>query len=359
MRFGAVATEAWLNLRSGTSRGVLWAALLTVILVVLTAFEVFSVGQLQAEATAFRAAGGTLLTYTAQGEIDGARCDAISKVPSVVGAGAIRAAPANETAIELPSTTIPTFDVSPTFGGFTALGSPPANQGVLISDELAAALHLQRGSTLRLQSGNTRVAGVYGYPQDGRAPGYGYAIMIPTDTEQAFDQCWVESWPTNTTIEGLLTAVLTQNSASGTGPTPVLAQLNSSLGQRFDGSELFANRLSRFAPLVAVLAGVLLGLTSIRLRRLELSSARHAGVSARAMIVQTFIETLAWVVVSMCILLAASTIAAATSQLGPAGLVEAVAAHVYLLGGAGALVGAIAATAATSPAQLFRYFKER
>jgi hypothetical protein len=359
MRLASIAREAWLNLRTGTSRGGIFAIVLTLVLAVLAGAEIVTAAALENQASAFRRAGGTTLTYTDQGHISGRACDALATVPTVIGAGAIRAAASDETALALPSTTIPTFDVSPSFGGFGALGSPPANRGVLISDELASALHLHVGDHLDLQSGSTRVGGIYRYPQDGRAPGLGYAILVPTGVTEPFDSCWVESWPQTSAIESLLTSVVSSNAVAQTGAPPVLAQLNSSLGRSFDGLSLFDNRLTRFAPFVAALAGLALGFMSVRLRRLELASARHTGVTTSAQIGQIVIESAIWILGALAIVLAGIVVFTIMSNVAETGVLISLGSRVLAAGGASALLGAVVATMITSERQLFRYFKER
>jgi hypothetical protein len=359
MRIASVLEEAWLNLRTGTTRGGLFAVCLILTLGVLAGAEMATAAALENQANAFRRAGGSTLTYTDQGHISGQACDALASVPTVVGAGAIRPAASDETALALPSTTIPTFDVSPTFGGFSALGGPPANRGVLISNELAAALHLRVGDPLRLEDGTTRVGGIYRYPQDGREPGYGYAILVPTGVAGPFDECWVESWPQTSVIEGLLTSVVTPGTVAGAGAPPVLAQLNGSLGRTFDGKALFDGRLTRFAPLIAALVTLAIGFTSVRLRRLELASARHAGVSFVAQLGQIAIETAVWVVGALVIVLCGIVVAAGASGVVQPGVLVDLGSRVLEAGGPAALLGAFAATAMASENHLFRYFKDR
>ena len=359
MRLRSILEEAWLNLRGGTSRGAIFAIALAVILATFAGAEVITVAALENQADRFRNAGGSTLIYTAQGQISGSACDALAAIPTVRGAGAIRRATVDETATALPGTTVPTFDVSPTFGGFTALGRPPAGQGAIISDELSAALQVKAGGILHLVSGSTRVAGVYDYPQDGRAPGLGYAILIPTGVSKPFDACWVESWPQTSAIEGLLTSVVISRTGSHTEAPPVLAQLNGSLGRSFDGSGLFNSRLTRWAAYAAAAAGFLLGLLSVRLRRLELASARHAGVRSTAQITQIAIETLMWAGCSVAIALAGVILLARATQATQPGTLVDLGGRVLEAGGASVVIGAIVGAALASERLLFRYFKDR
>lgn len=294
MRWSAILSEALHDLSTGAARGVLFACLLCLACLGLGLADLTSIDSIYQAGQRFQTSGGSTLVYSASGAIDGKACDSLRSVHGVRAAGAIRAGTPQTSAL-LPSGAIPTFEVSPGFGEFTALGDPPANQGPVISQTVATTLGLKVGNTTRLVSGEERVAGIYQYRDDGRIPGYGYAIMLPTTNATAFDQCWVEIWPQSAELENLLSSTLSPGSAAQLSKNPPqLSQLNSTLGSAFDGEQLFNDRITRFAPAGAALIGFGLGFAAIRSRRLELASARHAGVQFQSQAAQLAFESAAW-----------------------------------------------------------------
>lgn len=109
-----------------------------------------------------------------------------------------------------------------------------------------------------------------------------------------------------------------------------------------------------------MLVGLVLGVASVRTRRLELASARHAGVRADALALQTGIETTGWVLAGTLLATPVVYLAAST------GLEGVDTQSLWVLGlrtvaaGAGAcIVGAVLTTLGTRERHLFRYFKQR
>lgn len=359
MRFVAIIREVALNLVLGTSRAITFASIMVVAIGLLGAAEAVQTISIERQAAQFRAGGGSTLVYAAPGRIDGAACDALRSIPGVTAAGAIRQS-LSQVALSMPSTQIPTFEVSPTFGGFTSLGDPPINRGPLASADLAKRLGLHSGSLLRLQSGSTRVAGTYQYPSDGRAAGYGYALFLPAATTSPFDQCWVETWPQSAVVENLLTGVLLRPTAlTAQAAPPQLTQLNGAFGAKFDGVALFGDRITRFAAIVAFFLALGLGVVSVAIRRLELASARHAGVRIRDQAVQISLETIAWDLAAAIVALAAILILVSWSSAPDPSSAAWAGARVVAFAFPGPLIGAAIATLFTQERQLFAYFKDR
>lgn len=359
MRLASILEEAWLNLKTGTSRAGLFTIALALLLGIFAVAEAATVASLEDRALAFRNAGGTTLIYDAVGEVNGTACDNLATVPGVQAAGALRTAPSNETATALPSTTIPTFDVTPTFGGFTALNHPAANRGVLVSATLAQTLGVRAGQNLKLTTGTTRVGAVYAYAEDGRTPGFGYAIFVPTPVTGPFDQCWVETWPQSTSMQSLLPTVLLPGSATTNSPPPQTSQLNSSLGVSFDGATLFRDRLTQYSPIIAALVAFALGYISVRMRRLELASARHSGVGFTAQATQIAIETATWIAAASVLALPSIIAITAVDHSPEPGTIILLGTRVVLAGAGAAFLGALTSVIVTRERHLFRYFKER
>ena len=355
MRIRSILAEAILNVRSGATAAWMFAIALASTLGGLGAADAVSVAAIEQGAQQFQRSGGSTLIYSAPGRIDGAACDSLADVRGVRAAGAMKTATKLAPAT-LAGSLIPAFTVSARFGGFTALGGLVAHSGVLISREVSETLGIVGGERIALVDGELDVGGVYASPADGRRPGYGYAVLIPAPSNQLFDQCWVEAWPQNDDIDRLLSlTVVSGKSVDETAPS--LQQLNSSGGLRFGGALRFDERISRFAPHTGlVLAGVL-GFLSVRRRRLQLASSRHAGVSGAALFLQTTTETLIWTVAGAIVVWAALVLASvwwpAASDAGASAALRVVASS-----GATVLGSAFATVTAREP-HLFRYFKQR
>ena len=276
----------------------------------------------------------------------------------VRASGALRSAPKLKP-VALTGSRIPAFETSGGFSGFTALGGAVVSDGALVSADAADTLGLEPGSTMTLLDGSLLVGGIYTFPVDGRRPGFGYAVLVPSPSNQLFDQCWLEVWPQSDDIERLL-PLTTVGSSTGVGQAqeaPTMQQLNGSLGARFDGLARYDQRITRFASPVGCVAATLLGFVAIRRRRLQLASARHAGWGLGPLLLQTTIETAVWAVAGAAIAALSLVLLASLSTSEP-GLVLP-SALAPLAGAGGCLVGAAIATVGVREKHVFRYFKER
>lgn len=360
MRFSSLVREACLNIASGVTRAGLFALVFALVMGALACAEVASVGALEQQATNYQRVGATTIIYKAPAQIDGASCDALRTVRGVRAAGAVRASALDLTALALPSTTIPTFDVSPHFAGFTALAaSGQPTTGVSLSAAAAATLSVKVGEKLALTEGSPIVRSIYQYPEDGRRAGMSYAILLPTDTRKPFDECWVEAWPQSDQIANLLpTTLISSGSPVAAGP-PQVAQLNATLGIHFDGAALFSARISRFAAFAALACGFALGFMAVWIRRLELAAARHSGMRPAAQGAQMVLETASWVGIGLLFsVLAVVSVTAITPAVNAAAL-WMLGFHVLIGAAPATLLGALAATIVIREKALFRYFKNR
>lgn len=358
MRATALLTEAALNLARGTARAGIFALVLATLLSGLALADIAAVLAIEQRATAYQQTGGSTLVYSAQGRVDGPRCDALREVRGVRAAGALATAP-KTTASAMPGDGIPTLLSSPGFGGFTALGGARAGGGVQVSDQVAEQLRLRPGSVFPTVAGTATVGAVYRSPDDGRLPGLGYAILMPSVTTARFDQCWAEVWPPSPAVEHLLSSVVLPGTGSGEDPAPELRQLNSSMGATFDGAGLFDGRITRLGvPTAAIVAGVL-GFVSVRRRRLELASALHCGVRRADLTVQLSVETALWTLLAVGVTAAVTAGVVAALPTRDAGGLLALAVPVVLAGATATSGGAVIALAATREKHLFAYFKRR
>jgi hypothetical protein len=203
---------------------------------------------------------------------------------------------------------------------------------------------------------------VFAYPSDGRIPGYGYSVLVPTDSRTPFDECWVEGWPVSDQLIGLLSTTLRPGAlASSDSPTqgPQLLQLNSSLGAHFDGAALYRDRITRFAPEITALAAATLAFVAVIRRRLELAAARHSGVTATAQALQMGIESLIWA--SAAALLTASALVVVAIIAGdgtPLPFWPSIA-RVIAVTVPGAFLGTLGAALTIRERHLFSYFRSR
>lgn len=354
MTWRAIVREAIRNVGSGTARSALLAvAFALAVLAPLFADQV-AVRQLVTDADAYRAAGAATLIIQAASRIDGDACDRLGSLPGVRAAGAARQTEPIET-IVLPSAPIPAFEV--TAGYPVVLHSRMTRPaGVVLAEPAADDLGAQ--TRIATTDGHAVIAGTYPNPDDGRRPGLGYAALIVTTDRAAFDECWVDAWPQRPELAQLL---LTTVRASNDPPAdlPTIGQFNSTLGAQFDGAARFDQRLTRFAPLLTGVLAASIAVLAIRLRRIELASARHSGVRARDLLAIAFIECATWIAP---VAVAAAAVAACFAWYADPGdrtTGLSLAAGCALAGVVSALVGTAGAVLATRERHLFRYFKDR
>ncbi len=226
---------------------------------------------------------------------------------------------------------------------------------MLLGPEASEAFGLYGQGSIATSITSVRVAGTYPYPNDGRRPGFSYAAIVPKNSVDAFDECWVDTWPVKAMTGALLS---TLHVSSDKSKQSTIAQLNATQGKSFDGNALFQQRTTRFAGVCAALFGVVLGLLSVRIRRLSLASALHAGVSQRALFFIVSLATLAWVLLSLALAVSIATLISTTLGDGVAATVLpglGATAPLWL----GAFAGAWLGVSTVKERQLFHYFKTR
>jgi hypothetical protein len=359
MRLPEILSEAGRNLATGTSRALTLTLILAAAATALGLADGGAVRRVLADAAQFRASGASTVVLSAEGGINGAACERLSGIDGIVHAGAIRDVPVELVLAALPDAPVPLKEVTPGFRDVLGVTpGKPESTGVLIPEQLSVILARGPGERLGTSAGLVAVAGVYSYPADGRSPELEYAMVtaVPAHGQGPFDQCWAEVWPTSQTSQ-LLRLSLDSSVPPDTDIT--LSQLNPTLGAELDGTERFSSRATSRAALLSVLVGVLLGYLTVRLRRLELASARHAGIPAGAQLLQLTVETSAWttaaVVITSPLLLYQALKVDHAAQLAVFWLEL----RCPLGAAAGAVLGAAVATALTREHHLFRYFKER
>ncbi|KZE90581.1 hypothetical protein AVP41_00100 [Microbacterium sp. TNHR37B] len=354
MALASVWGEAYRNLIAGVGG----SRVLLIVVIVLTACGVL-VPQLallraDARAVAYQRSGAATLIVTAEGRIDGLRCEAFQQLENVTAAGALREREGLTLAL-LPSTTVRYFESTPQFAG--VLGASGTGAGLLLSDEVADAVGWRDGETLSLaERGRVPVAGRFAYPDDGRVAGLGYAIVGDAPASSGlFDECWVTVWPQTPIVESLAGLVVVPGGA-GAAAGPTLLQANATLGARFSAdTERVIWSGAGIAAALLIAAAVAF---HVRGRRLELASARHVGVRPADQYAITVIEVTVLAGIAMVIVLpvAVSLIVSAPSIAVPL-MWHAVQSAVLAL--AGAIGGAWVGLAGLRERHLFRYFRER
>lgn len=356
VRPGALFSEAWRNLASGTTRaaflGFAWCVLLSIVL----AWNVSITADLLAASKRYREAGASIIVVEAAGRIDGQRCADLSRLPNVRHAGSLRSAERQLAPLVTPGVEVPTFDVTPDFLRILRPGTEDAN-GLFLSENAASALGTGR-STLDLETGSADLAGTFSYPDDGRRPVLGYAAAETVPVVGSFDQCWVDVWPESSRIQSLASSTVVGGDDAGEGP-PTVSQLNASLGRSFDGEAKYRGRASTLLPLLLAASGASLGLFAVRMRRLELAAARLIGIRPLDQCVMLLLESSVWVSVSSMVALGVTAALSATWVSGAFSAVMEFSALAGAAGMIGALSGALVGVASIDSRRALAYFRER
>ena len=353
MRATSILSEVWRNVVSGTARVPLFAALIGVIAGLGAAAEIATVHGLHSDARAYIDGGGATQYIVAEGSIGTPSCEALTTYQNVEAAGALR--PTAEVKIDaLPGTTFEAYEVTSGFGAL--LGIDSHRDGVWISQDLAESLGLHEGSTVPSEDRQLRVAGVFEYPNDGRDTRLSHAILVPVPVgAEAFDECWMRSWPQSPDGEGILRSAL----ASAEGSEVAISQLNKSLAAQFDGPVSFVERLTRWVPLVTVSGGFLAGLAWTRRRKLEYASALHAGQSRAALTAGAVLETLVWALLGTMLAGVAAWSTALALMPEEIDWAPTLLIPPLLSAATGPVIGALCGAFLVRESDLFRYFKDR
>ena len=243
----ALLSEAWRDCLSGTAHVGILTMLATTLVGGAICADAFSLRSLSIEAASFRAHLGSVRVLQSQGGIDGAACEALSRIPGV-RAGAVRSVESGLSPLALPTSSLPLYEVTP--GTASLLGTTMADPtGILLPERVAEDLGTPQGSLLPLAHGKAEVAGTYPWDEnDGRRPGYAYAALAPVP-------------------------------AMGT----------------FDAAGRLRHRPTWWAWIAASAIGVAVGAAATWWRRLEVTSALHAGLRTSDTAFLQLFEAVAWV----------------------------------------------------------------
>jgi len=358
MKLSAIARETALNLLSGTARWILWSVLLSAFACGFAAIDAHSSTTILADAQAFKAAGANIVVVRAEGMIDGAICDSAAARDGVASSGALRTTDYSLSNKTLPGSSIPTFEATPGLLPLLA-GHPVGGEGVALSRSAATTFGAEAGDRIAFQRGNTVVSSTFDYPADGRWVGLEYSVIVPTiSTDGHFDECWIKGY-----LDSTILAPAGALSIVADGPEEVdvvISQLNPSLGKSYDALQLYAKRPTQSLGLGLLIAGAIMGLASVRIRRLQLAGNLHAGMSIRALVLQTFLEALAICISSFAISLGPlALIAQSGAAFGEFWALLGNALVMLGLASVGLTAGATLTCVQLRENQLFKYFKER
>ena len=358
MKPSAIASEAWRNIRSGTTHAALWAILFLLVSGTAVGIDGAAVATITKASTAFHAAGGSTFVVQAPGAISAARCEALSSLDRIQSSAAIRSTePIFLSA--LPSTPTALFEATAGVRQLLHAGGD-GRTGLLLSEQLASQLAVGPSSTLALTepTSSTNVLGVFDYPSDGRMSWLSSAAIAVVPTTGLFDECWIDIWPSTSSTDALALFAVS-GAASDTGDTAI-RQLNSTLGRSFDTSTLIENRSTRFLAIAGIFAAALLGYIAVRSRRLELASAMHAGVTRGRLVIQILVESASWLLAAMCAVVPlVYFIAAQTQVAGDTSLILGIEVRVLISQLLAAGTGVLLSLGLIRETHLFTYFKDR
>ncbi|MCL2483284.1 MAG: hypothetical protein FWF43_07715 [Propionibacteriaceae bacterium] len=338
MRIPGVLSEVWRNVSSGTTRAVIFALVTAVVVVVFTVADVVTIHHIEADVHQFQASAADVRTISAPGQVDGVACDQLSAVPSVQAAGAVRQAP-SITAAEAPGVSMTAYEVSDGMAG--VVGATTTGQtGAWVESALANVLAVGPGDTLSTADGPLQVASVFDWPNDGRDPRFGFAILLPVQAAQSFDECWIRAWPIADDNDTLLRSTLIVSTDS----SPFLvSQVNRNLGVNLDAHQQYEQRLTRHGMWVAPLALFLIGFIATWSRRLEHAANLHAGLDRGSFSLGVALESLVWVVAGNLLALMVDVAAIRILGMASIGPVMATCGTIAWLSLAASLLGTLVA----------------
>jgi hypothetical protein len=354
MRPTAFFRELVRDVISGTGRAGLFGSLSILVLGLVVIAEVLTASALARQAIEYRVAGAAITTVALPGRVDGRACEALANSPGVLAAGALRAA-VPTTLVAIPDSPLEQYETTPSLARL--LRATDAGRGAYFSQDVVDVV----GQTVAtIEGGNIPVRGTFSYPADGRRPGFGWAMLSPMRPgDGAFDECWIEVWPERKDTRRLLLTAISPGNSVDPAAEPQVSQLNGAHGVDFSGVASYENRPTRFAPLVALLIGSLLGGISVRMRRVEIAANLHAGASRRMLIVQQTVEAAAWALpAAVCGWAIGCVIAVSQAPQELAALARG-SAHIGAAFLLGALWGAWVGTVLVRESQLWSYVKSR
>ncbi|WP_285115015.1 hypothetical protein [Leifsonia sp. fls2-241-R2A-40a] len=274
-------------------------------------------------------------------------------MPGVKSAGAIKRSIERVTPVLLSDSPIPVSAITPGF--VRLLGAHLGSSGLLAGPEVLEAV----GARFDLETtgrGEVHLAGSFEFPSDGRSGDLRWALLSPSPARGAFDECWIDIWPADTSLKRVLYATLVPGDSHASAPE--VTQINSRLGVVFDADKAIRSRSTAVFPSGCGAIGFALGIVVVFLRRLEFASALHAGISRRGLLGISLLETSAWVGLAAAAALAAGVIASSTLAEGRDLVIQG-AVRTVIVSTFGSFAGSLLALGFIRESRLYSYFKSR
>lgn len=309
MRWSSILSEATRNVASGTTRAILAALALLVVLAGTVLQDSLSVQQVFVAQRAVWAGGGATHIIAAPAGIDGQRCVALRGLKGVVGAIALREVRDRFDLLAYPHSKPALYDAA---GDIPAvLGGQPARQpGVWLSETMAA--RFGTGPLAMADGTSALVAGTFPYPDDGRNSQLSSGALQGVPPSGRFDACWATIWPHDEASLALLDTAVAAGSDDVTRQ-----QLNPTFGTPTPTITLLQERPTRWLLTLGAAASAALGYTVVRIRRVELSLAQHLGVRAAQQRIQLQLETLYWALPASALATSVTLVAATANTTAP------------------------------------------
>ncbi|TRW44395.1 hypothetical protein FJ693_13780 [Georgenia yuyongxinii] len=241
------------------------------------------------------------------------------------------------------------------------LAARPANSGagLTVDAELADSLgigHIPDRTYLAGKNTPIDVAATYAHPDDGRGSTLsGAALAIVVDNEP-FDSCWVRFWPPTDNPLELMGPVTNGSQAGGSGD---LIQWNPTFGRSYDPAGEFRRLPLAGVAAAAAAIAALLAYAGVRLRRLELASARHVGMTQSSLVGIAVAEISLWLAPACVLALTALAFAATWGNPDPPDAAWAAGARTVAAAAAAWILTAGITTATIRETRLVRYFQQR
>lgn len=363
MKVSAVISEAWRNLGTGTTRGLLFSLISICVITGSCVLDMHGITAILAGQRDFRDAGATVQVVSGAGGISGSQCLALGEVAGISNAMAVRSSSAPLAVSVLPSTPPALFEASGAIFHFLPPRDPlnpriRSDGGVNLSSSIAEKLGSSPGDMLAVQGIEVLVTDVFSWPIDGRASLLDGAAVVSVPPTGRFDECWVDVWPPDTRMRTLLLAATIPD--PDTGRPATVTQLNPTLGPGKPTAELLALRDTRIIRWAAITVAFGLGFVSVFIRRIEVAFSVHSGARHRLVTIQMAFEAIAWSSIAALATFAAIVIIARQfAQAADVSAVIGVQMPTVFAAAAAIVLGAMTGSVCIRSKSLFRYAKDR
>lgn len=353
MRTRELWREALRNSAVGASRPLLAAVIFSVVALLCGYLAVTAIKSVSQQSHQYLESGATVYRIEAADSISVKQCESLTRNDGVLASGAVDDANPVRFRV-LPDQPITTLEISP--GALAVFGLNPAGlteQGAYLSANIAEQLEVAPQAKAELLDGNSvTVLADYPVHEDGRDDTLVNRILAVSPMTVA-DSCWVLFWPPPEDA-----ATTLKNSLLKAGTEVSVQQWNTRLGSDFNPQQLLQQQpLLPLTLLAAVLCCVAAGGFSYT-RRLEHASSLHAGVDRVSLVLITLLETLIWLVPTVCFTVAALAVVARLDNPDPLGPALLAGLRIVLAAAAAWLIGTVLTTVTARESRLFKHFQK-